>query len=661
MATIILTSGTIAENMEGPVRVGTLGIQDRPGEAFVFTLAEHPVFEIVATDENGTMTYDLFVRSGVSVDYEAGPRQFALSIAVTDGQGNPVETDPVVVDVTDVNEAPTDIVVTAEPIPDNADLGTPVATLEAEDPDEGQDFTYALVDETGTPLPEHDLFEINDDQILVKGQLTVATHNLWVKVTDSGNPALSYVKQITLTVVEANEPPEIAWDFLDVAEGAGGGTLVGTLTATDPEGGAVSYTLSEASDEIFDLVDNHDGTWSVVVDPGVRLSLMEAAHQSFTVQVSDGTNTVEDTFDINLVENQGPEVIFEPEALAKTLPAGAVIGILSAMDNEEDAVEYTLLGDGADLFEIAVEGGKVVIRSLVEISFANPAHHSFTVQVSDGVNTVEESFDLTFANEAPAVAFAARRINEGAKSGTVVGRLNATDPEGDEVGYALSSASAKYFRLVENDAGGYDVVVRSGVTLDYETLNHRSFRVTASDGENEVSRTLALNLVDRTDTVTGSQRRDTLKGTSGSDVIKGLGGDDTLIAYAGDDTLHGGSGKDVLSGGAGRDVFVFDGKPNKRTNVDRVTDFSVKDDAIRLDNKVFAKLGKAGSASKPAALKKDCFATDRAKDKNDYLIYDSKTGVLSYDADGSRFKSTAVEIAQLKKGLGLTYKDFFVI
>jgi Ca2+-binding RTX toxin-like protein len=215
--------------------------------------------------------------------------------------------------------------------------------------------------------------------------------------------------------------------------------------------------------------------------------------------------------------------------------------------------------------------------------------------------------------------------------------------------------------LVENDAGGYDVVVRSGVTLDYETLNHRSFRVTASDGENEVSRTLALNLVDRTDTVTGSQRRDTLKGTSGSDVIKGLGGDDTLIAYAGDDTLHGGSGKDVLSGGAGRDVFVFDGKPNKRTNVDRVTDFSVKDDAIRLDNKVFAKLGKAGSASKPAALKKDCFATDRAKDKNDYLIYDSKTGVLSYDADGSRFKSTAVEIAQLKKGLGLTYKDFFVI
>jgi hypothetical protein len=34
--------------------------------------------------------------------------------------------------------------------------------------------------------------------------------------------------------------------------------------------------------------------------------------------------------------------------------------------------------------------------------------------------------------------------------------------------------------------------------------------------------------------------------------------------------------------------------------------------------------------------------------------------VLSYDADGSGAKK-AVEIALLKKGLALTYKDFFVI
>ncbi|MGO4574274.1 calcium-binding protein, partial [Microvirga sp. 2TAF3] len=51
---------------------------------------------------------------------------------------------------------------------------------------------------------------------------------------------------------------------------------------------------------------------------------------------------------------------------------------------------------------------------------------------------------------------------------------------------------------------------------------------------------------------------------------------------------------------------------------------------------------------------------DKAKDKDDYLIYNKKTGVLSYDADGSG-KGTAVEIAKLSKNLKMTAADFFVI
>ena len=50
----------------------------------------------------------------------------------------------------------------------------------------------------------------------------------------------------------------------------------------------------------------------------------------------------------------------------------------------------------------------------------------------------------------------------------------------------------------------------------------------------------------------------------------------------------------------------------------------------------------------------------KAKDKNDYVIYNNKKGVLSYDADGSG-KGKAVEIATLSKNLKMTYKDFFVI
>jgi Ca2+-binding RTX toxin-like protein len=152
--------------------------------------------------------------------------------------------------------------------------------------------------------------------------------------------------------------------------------------------------------------------------------------------------------------------------------------------------------------------------------------------------------------------------------------------------------------------------------------------------------------------LTGSETSNTISGNAGANSLNGQGGHDTLF---------GGAGKDVLNGGAGKDVFAFDTKANKKTNLDKVADYSVKDDTIWLENKVFTKLGKKGSISTPAKLGKAFLViSDKAKDKDDYLIYDKKKGVLYYDADGSG-KGKAVEIATLTKNLKMTAADFFVI
>ncbi|MBB3018991.1 Ca2+-binding RTX toxin-like protein [Microvirga lupini] len=172
------------------------------------------------------------------------------------------------------------------------------------------------------------------------------------------------------------------------------------------------------------------------------------------------------------------------------------------------------------------------------------------------------------------------------------------------------------------------------------------------------------------DALTGDLGDDVLWGEAGSDTIDGGWGDDLLSGATekdrlygglGNDTLWGGAGSDTLRGDDGKDVFVFDTKPNKSTNRDVIVDFAVKDDSIWLDNVIFAKLGKLGTEAKPALLKKDFFTIgSKAKDKNDYVIYDKAKGVLLYDADGSG-KGKAVEFATLSKGLAMTYKDFFVI
>jgi Ca2+-binding RTX toxin-like protein len=105
---------------------------------------------------------------------------------------------------------------------------------------------------------------------------------------------------------------------------------------------------------------------------------------------------------------------------------------------------------------------------------------------------------------------------------------------------------------------------------------------------------------------------------------------------------------------------VFDTKPNKATNLDRITDYNVKEDTLWLDNAIFKKLGQ-GTEDSPERISKSFFKVgSKAQDKNDFVLYNNKTGMLSYDADGSG-RGKAVEIAQLSKNLKLTFNDIFIV
>jgi Ca2+-binding RTX toxin-like protein len=167
------------------------------------------------------------------------------------------------------------------------------------------------------------------------------------------------------------------------------------------------------------------------------------------------------------------------------------------------------------------------------------------------------------------------------------------------------------------------------------------------------------------DRVYGGSGNDTVDGGSSNDWVYGDSGNDRVYGGSGDDVVNGGSGNDRLYGNSGSDAFVFNAKlgtasSDRKVSFDTIVDFKVRDDSFLLDNAVFKKLG-SGTAANPTELDAEFFVTgSRARERDDYLIYNKKTGVLSYDADGSGSKQ-AVEFAQLSKNLSLTYKDFFVI
>ena len=128
-----------------------------------------------------------------------------------------------------------------------------------------------------------------------------------------------------------------------------------------------------------------------------------------------------------------------------------------------------------------------------------------------------------------------------------------------------------------------------------------------------------------------------------------------LYGNNGANVLNGGLGADYLMGNGGADTFAFTTALGGG-NVDQIADFVVGVDKILLGGaggEPFAALAsgtlRAGTLVLGAA----------AADADDYLIYNSATGALLFDADGAG-GAAAVQFATLGTGLSLTVADFLV-
>lgn len=160
------------------------------------------------------------------------------------------------------------------------------------------------------------------------------------------------------------------------------------------------------------------------------------------------------------------------------------------------------------------------------------------------------------------------------------------------------------------------------------------------------------------DTLYGDEGNDRLIGDYGDDFLGGGAGNDCLFGGSGNDILVGGTGRDTLVGGSGRDVFVFDEPGVTSKERDVVRDFRSGEDKLALDVRAFSVLENSDTPFSELFCANRCGV---AVDENDYFIYNTSTGVLSYDADGNG-SGAAVELAELGRcHKDIKASDFIVI
>lgn len=143
--------------------------------------------------------------------------------------------------------------------------------------------------------------------------------------------------------------------------------------------------------------------------------------------------------------------------------------------------------------------------------------------------------------------------------------------------------------------------------------------------------------------IAGNEANNTLYGSQGNDILLGNGGSDRLIGGLEDDTL---------TGGTGADRFY---RMYSTTGIDTITDFDVAEDTFRISASGFG-----GGLVRGNVISADQFTIGTgAADSSDRFIYNSTTGGLFFDADGTG-AIEQVQIATLSTGLAMTNTNIFV-
>jgi Ca2+-binding RTX toxin-like protein len=378
---IALSNASVAENTAAGTLVGVLSATDPDaGDSASYTLLDNAGGRVAISGSN-------LVVAG-ALNYETATSH-AVTVRVTDSAGHTFD-EVLTVNVSNVNETPTDITLSGASVAENSAAGTVVGALSSIDPDALDGATYSLIDDAGGR------FAISGGNLVVAGALNfeaAASHQVTVRVTDTAGS--TYDEVFTIGVTNVNEAPtDIALLGTSVAEDSAAGTVVGALSSTDPDAG------DSAS---YNLIDNAGGRFAIsggnLVVAGA-LNFEDATSHQVTVRVTDGDGSTHDEiFTIGVTNaNEAPtDIVLSNASIVENSAAGAVVGALSAADvDASDSATYSLIDSAGGRF--AISGSNLVVAG--SLDYETATSHQVTVLVTDaGGLTYQETVTINVTNE----------------------------------------------------------------------------------------------------------------------------------------------------------------------------------------------------------------------------------------------------------------------
>ncbi|XP_070192612.1 cadherin EGF LAG seven-pass G-type receptor 2-like isoform X2 [Littorina saxatilis] len=490
------------------------------------------VIRVIAQDqdegENARVRYDIIggnigdafqMRQGlITVKKELDARQqnrYSLTVTATDTGGRK-DTVQVSINVTDTNRHAPEFQATPFQfaVDENIEIGTSVYKVGAIDEDRGENarITYSLD-------PSIKAFSIDPNTGVITTRVTLnressPAYMLHVTATDNGNPQLQDSEDIDVTVNDENDnKPEFLETMYtgSISEEALPGETVRSITARDLDkdaNGQVFYTFEGGN----------DGNGDFSIDSALGVIRVAKAldreripnYELVALAVDRGTPPLSSSVVIRIkvddVNDNAPE--FERDELnvyiAENSPIGSTVARINATDPDEGVnalVEYSFAGGpDVDLFLLSGQLGdpaiittrfsldyeldkkryKVILRAQSNTLFSTAQVYINVLDVNDNAPVLQD-FSIIYNNYG------------GSFPREPIGRIPATDPD-------VSDQELLTYRILSgNEASLLHLNASTGlITLDSrlnsDVPRNGTFRVSVSDGKNEVKATCQLSV-----------------------------------------------------------------------------------------------------------------------------------------------------------------------
>ncbi len=392
-ADVTLSASAVNENVTANATVGTLSTTDSDaGNTFTYTL-------VSGTGDTDNASFNISgsnLRITNSPDYES-KSSYSIRVRTTD-QGSLSYEKTFTITISDVNETPTDIALSASSVNENVAAGSTVGTLSSTDPDATNTFTYSFV--TGTGDTDNASFTISGSTLKIAASANYeskSSYSIRVRTTDQNS--LTYDEAFTISISDVNETPsDIALSASSVNENVAANATVGTLSTTDPDAGnTFTYTLVAGTGDDDNASFNiSGGSLRITNSPNYE------AKNSYKVRVrttDQGSLTYEEAFTITINNlNEGPtDITLSASSINENVAANTTVGTLSSTDADaSNTFTYTLVAGTGDTDNASFNINGSSLRVTNSPNYESKNSYTVRIRTTDqGSLTYEEAFTIT--------------------------------------------------------------------------------------------------------------------------------------------------------------------------------------------------------------------------------------------------------------------------